>query len=61
MPKAGEPAVPNPMKILTIHNRYKIRGGEDESRESEDAILMARGHQFDQIVFDNTLLQDHVP
>jgi glycosyltransferase involved in cell wall biosynthesis len=57
MPKAGEPAVPNPMKILTIHNRYKIRGGEDESRESEDAILIARGHQFDQIIFDNTLIQ----
>jgi hypothetical protein len=26
------------MRILTVHNRYKIRGSEDESRESEDRL-----------------------
>jgi glycosyltransferase involved in cell wall biosynthesis len=41
------------MKILTIHNKYKFRGGEDESRESEDKILAARGHHIEEIVFDN--------
>lgn len=41
------------MKILTIHNKYKFRGGEDESRESEDRLLVARGHEIRQIIFDN--------
>ena len=42
------------MKILTVHNKYKIRGGEDESRESEDALLSARGHVVRELVYDNT-------
>jgi glycosyltransferase involved in cell wall biosynthesis len=42
-----------PMKILTIHNKYKFRGGEDESRESEDRLLIARGHEIRQLIFDN--------
>jgi hypothetical protein len=41
------------MKILTVHNRYKYRGGEDESREAEDTLLAERGHEVRQIVFDN--------
>lgn len=32
------------MQILTVHNRYQICGGEDQSRESEDAVLRSRGH-----------------
>lgn len=44
------------LKILTIHNKYKYRGGEDESRESEDAVLEAHGHQIDQLVFDNEII-----
>jgi glycosyltransferase involved in cell wall biosynthesis len=45
------------MYILTIHNKYKIRGGEDESRESEDSLLLARGHEVRQIVLDNSVIQ----
>jgi len=45
------------MRILTIHNKYKFRGGEDESRESEDRLLMERGHEIRQIVFDNATIQ----
>jgi glycosyltransferase involved in cell wall biosynthesis len=41
------------MKILTVHNRYRYRGGEDESREAEDELLAARGHEIRQIIFDN--------
>jgi len=41
------------MKILTVHNRYKIRGGEDESRESEDKLLAVRGHLIREVVLDN--------
>lgn len=35
------------MKILSIHNTYQIRGGEDESRESEERLLRAKGHDVD--------------
>ncbi len=41
------------MRILTVHNRYKYRGGEDESREAEDTLLAESGHEIRQIVFDN--------
>src|SRR5471030_3239791 len=42
------------MKILTVHNRYRYRGGEDESREAEDTLLAERGHEIRQVVFDNS-------
>lgn len=35
------------MRILSIHNRYKIRGGEDESRELEERLMSDRGHTVD--------------
>lgn len=41
------------MRILTVHNKYKIRGGEDESREAEDAVLRSRGIEVREVVFDN--------
>ncbi|MGA9462270.1 MAG: glycosyltransferase [Terracidiphilus sp.] len=44
------------MKILTVHNKYKIRGGEDESRESEDRLLQSRGHEIREIVLDNSVI-----
>lgn len=33
------------MRILTIHNQYQYRGGEDESSEAEDSLLRDRGHE----------------
>jgi glycosyltransferase involved in cell wall biosynthesis len=45
------------MKILTVHNRYKIRGGEDESREAEDRLLAGRGHLIREVVLDNRTIQ----
>ena len=44
------------MKILTVHNKYKIRGGEDESRESEDRLLLARGHEIRYVIYDNSTI-----
>lgn len=41
------------MRILTVHNKYKFRGGEDESREAEDRLLVSKGHEIREIVFDN--------
>lgn len=35
------------MRILSIHNGYRIRGGEDESREAEERLLQRHGHIVD--------------
>ena len=35
------------MKILTIHNQYQLRGGEDESCELERYLLQQMGHHVD--------------
>ncbi len=35
------------MRILSVHNQYQIRGGEDESREAEQQLLRDHGHQVD--------------
>ncbi|NJK47364.1 glycosyltransferase family 4 protein [Candidatus Gracilibacteria bacterium] len=35
------------MRILSIHNNYQIRGGEDESRQAEERLLREMGHQVD--------------
>lgn len=45
------------MHILSIHNRYQIRGGEDESREAEQRLLTENGHEVD--VYEDT--NDRVP
>lgn len=41
------------MRILSLHNRYLLAGGEDNSHEAECALLRARGHEVDVIVEDN--------
>jgi len=44
------------MRILTIHNRYQIRGGEDECHEAEVSLLREMGHQVE--VYEES--NDHV-
>jgi glycosyltransferase involved in cell wall biosynthesis len=44
------------MRILSVHNRYLIRGGEDESREAEENLLRQMGHQVDVYEEDNRTL-----
>jgi glycosyltransferase involved in cell wall biosynthesis len=44
------------MRILSVHNRYLIRGGEDESREAEENLLRQMGHQVDVYEEDNKTL-----
>lgn len=44
------------MRILSVHNRYLIRGGEDESREAEENLLRKMGHQVDVYEEDNQTL-----
>lgn len=41
------------MRILFAHNRYLNRGGEDESREQEMAILRSHGQEVIEYVVDN--------
>ncbi|OUL26027.1 glycosyl transferase family 1 [Nostoc sp. RF31YmG] len=33
------------MRILSVHNLYQIRGGEDESRQAEENMLREMGHE----------------
>jgi len=35
------------MQILSVHNRYQIRGGEDECSEAEELLLRDMGHQVE--------------
>lgn len=35
------------MRILSVHGRYQIRGGEDESREAEERILREMNHSVE--------------
>ena len=42
------------MHILSVHNKYQIRGGEDESRESEERLLRKMGHIVDVYEEDNS-------
>ena len=42
------------MRILTVHNKYLFRGGEDTLREAEDALLQRNGHFVDCYVKDNS-------
>ncbi|WP_448600094.1 glycosyltransferase family 4 protein [Thermoleptolyngbya sp.] len=40
------------MRILMVHNRYQIRGGEDECFEADVQLLRQRGHVVD--VYEET-------
>jgi len=44
------------MHILSIHNLYQIRGGEDESCESERRLLQDMGHTVDVYEADNKII-----
>lgn len=45
------------MRILSVHNLYKLRSGEEESRDLETMILEERGHRVDYYEENNQLLQ----
>lgn len=49
------------LRILSIHNSYKIRGGEDESRESEERLLREMGHTVDLYEESNTRIAELNP
>ncbi|MBE9030197.1 glycosyltransferase family 4 protein [filamentous cyanobacterium LEGE 11480] len=41
------------MKILQLHNRYQIRGGEDGVQQAEALLLQQYGHQVDVLEVSN--------
>jgi len=41
------------MRILMVHNRYRIRGGEDESTGMETALLRSHGHEVVEYTEEN--------
>jgi glycosyltransferase involved in cell wall biosynthesis len=45
------------MQILSVHNSYQIRGGEDESRESEERLMREYGHEVDSYEENNDRLK----
>lgn len=41
------------MKILMLHNRYMVAGGEDQSAAAEAALLVRHGHEVELLGEDN--------
>ena len=41
------------MKILFIHNKYQIKGGEDSVLKNEIQLLKNNGHQVDNYIVSN--------
>lgn len=41
------------MRILSVHNRYLIGGGEDNSTDAENALLERHGHTVERHIEDN--------
>ena len=46
------------MQILGVHNRYKIRGGEDECFEAEVSLLRGKGHTVNLFEETNDRLEE---
>lgn len=49
------------MNILTVHNRYQIRGGEDYCYEEEQSMLRLHGHILDNYEENNDKLVNLAP
>lgn len=49
------------MRILSIHNTYQIRGGEDESCAAEERLLENHGHQVDRYTATNDDIPNYNP
>ena len=46
------------MRIISVHNSYQIRGGEDESRKTEENLLRSHGHTVDTYEVSNHIIKD---
>ncbi len=41
------------MRVLILHNRYQVRGGEDSVVEAESNLLPSHGIEIDDLIVDN--------
>ncbi|MEO7691169.1 MAG: glycosyltransferase family 4 protein [Sphingomonas sp.] len=48
------------MRILILHNRYQVSGGEDVAVAAEHQLLLARGHEVTLIEADNDAIRGPV-
>lgn len=46
------------MVVLSVHNKYQARGGEDASHEAKVQMLMSAGHIVHDIAFDNANIRN---
>jgi glycosyltransferase involved in cell wall biosynthesis len=44
------------MRILALHNRYLVSGGEDQSHAIEISLLREQGHTVDEYLVDNAVI-----
>jgi glycosyltransferase involved in cell wall biosynthesis len=44
------------MRILALHNRYLVSGGEDQSHAIEMSLLRKQGHTVDEYLVDNEVI-----
>ncbi|MCJ2033480.1 glycosyltransferase family 4 protein [Methylobacterium sp. J-068] len=51
---------PAPLRILVVHNRYQVRGGEDAVVEQEVASLRRAGQVVETLFLDNTEIRTAV-
>lgn len=50
--------MPDPERILLIHERYRQRGGEEGVFEAEADLLERHGHRVERLAIDNTEIPD---
>jgi glycosyltransferase involved in cell wall biosynthesis len=50
-----------PFRILIVHNRYRIPGGEDAVVATEAAVLRSRGHEVEQYLETNEDVDESSP
>ena len=46
------------MKVLMLHNRYKIMGGEDVSTNAEYTLLKEHGVDIETLILTNDTIED---
>lgn len=49
---------PSIQRVLQLHTRYRLAGGEDQVVDAEKRLLEAAGIQVSQVIFDNADLQE---
>ena len=57
-PAPPDPATARPLRVLVVHERYRVRGGEDGVFETECSLLEEAGHKVVRYEKDNRDIPD---